>query len=806
MSAATAGATIASASDFKSTSPVASGSLTPSSSKREVRRPAATAANAAAEVTKACAHLAKILIEVTTPGVSAEAYQRSLADVNFEAIATALCSLKPTTSHDALPSLLRSIERLRRTVVKSLDTPTLEGTSMIWLHDCLEFVGRLLPGLEANEDAVRECMPGVIDSTLALMKRNNTPECTALSLNQLDAVFATFDQHSSTIGMASQAHYANCLIQCAYSLALRFSNSDGLPMAIALCRRSCEWSQAFLSRHGDVDEAVRKSIFAPLCKRFELLGFCLQKGADKTVSTQRDDDLTAQEALQAYIQSSLCLDSSAIKQISAESTTKPLRLVFQPFTEFAASLKRPASLLNHDPSLAAEFAALLANELNGKQWSPSVTGPLVEQVIDAIEPSQYLEHVQTVLVALHHMTLDLYDAESYPVRRLRAILRFVSVITSTGAAADMFDALKAEADALYAVKELAKDVGLAKYRQEYYGSILILSSLQTYHQTESSDTVYESGRAALDASRSFILPPPPCALTSKRTATARSKAPAAARVAKAPARTTARKVTPTAAKGKATTSATKAEPPSVAVEMDNAERFSGLLNALASLLGLLGYIVPKIEALNLLRALQRNSPDMIDAFIQTSSQVATEYGRLGKYSRAAQVFAKAIKQANDANSDVSPAARTELHLRHSRFLALAGQTNQARQDFMTAKELSSDIPAPGATGTVASRWIQICALSERTALAHAAVAAIKMAEADVTVAVANLVIAYRLWSRAASGIAHIAAAAPVDESAEPTKEATAATAKDKKKPFFFDGKRLGGLQWYFAEVSLCIKG
>ncbi|KLT42574.1 hypothetical protein CC85DRAFT_274318 [Cutaneotrichosporon oleaginosum] len=81
-----------------------------------------------------------------------------------------------------------------------------------------------------------------------------------------------------------------------------------------------------------------------------------------------------------------------------------------------------------------------------------------------------------------------------------------------------------------------------------------------------------------------------------------------------------------------------------------------------------------------------------------------------------------------------------------------------------------------------------------------------MAEEDATSAVAHLAVAYRLWSRAAAGIAHIAAEAqepagapaivPAEDGAAEGKDKE----KDKKQAFCFVGKRLGGLQWYFAEA------
>lgn len=135
-----------------------------------------------------------------------------------------------------------------------------------------------------------------------------------------------------------------------------------------------------------------------------------------------------------------------------------------------------------------------------------------------------------------------------------------------------------------------------------------------------------------------------------------------------------------------------------------------------------------------------------------------------------------------------------------------------RDEYIQAEGTYQDIPQPTANGTYAARWIQLCAVSERVALAHAAVAAIKMAEENVTNAIASLTIAYRQWCRAAHGIAHLASAAPEQEQEQseqsapssPTGQGSASASPTKrsksKQPFAFTNKHLGGLQWHYAEA------
>jgi hypothetical protein len=66
-------------------------------------------------------------------------------------------------------------------------------------------------------------------------------------------------------------------------------------------------------------------------------------------------------------------------------------------------------------------------------------------------------------------------------------------------------------------------------------------------------------------------------------------------------------------------------------------------------------------------------------------------------------------------------------LRHAQFLATTGSVENAYAAYHDAEALWRDIPTTP-TGNHASRYIQLCAASERVALAHGVMAAIKMVE------------------------------------------------------------------------------
>lgn len=130
----------------------------------------------------------------------------------------------------------------------------------------------------------------------------------------------------------------------------------------------------------------------------------------------------------------------------------------------------------------------------------------------------------------------------------------------------------------------------------------------------------------------------------------------------------------------------------------------------------------------------------------TSARLGTEYGRLGKFSRAQSVFAAAINCAEAGESSsledgaaehaavtVSSATLLEVYLRYARYLAMSGQVAEARDAYANAQDLFPSIPEPTNTGTFSRRWIELCAVSERVALAHGTLAAIRMAEVSLKI-------------------------------------------------------------------------
>ncbi|KAL1407397.1 separin protein [Vanrija albida] len=789
-----------------STSPQASTPLT-STPPTPTQSPIPKVANAGAELKRLTAQLSKTLVDVEAITKADEGSDNDLATavgrVNIDKLLAAICSLDSSdASATASSAAARAVERLRRVVVKLLDTPKFASASKQWIVELFGMTERLLL---ANDSAAlaRDCMPGAVDSTLNLIRQSSADATFILRL--LDRTNSVYVEGGAHLAPATRLQLGSCLAGAAHSSAVTAARTNKAA-ALPLAQRTCEWSLALLAldpSEGSADrDPALHAVEATLPKRYELLAFCLQE-SDR------------EESLKALCQSLASIDPATIKSIAVGAATKPIAAIFSGLPDVTATLKRCTAFMTGGTEFdASKAAGFLAEAMAARGVPPTVHAAIVESIAEGIEHADFRPHIQDTLVALTDSLFGVYDAAAYPVRRMRVASRFMSIITSTGVAAEQFDNLADEVDALAAQKTLGKDSALAPYREEYRVSALILRSISAYHTLAApTEQVVELSTSALGAVRALVVPPIkeskyPAAL-GKRPAAARTTRSASAgtgkaAAAKAPARAVSR--------GKTAPPETKNEAPPAAATLDSVDRLAQLLNTLSSLCGILGQPLLKLETLKVLHALLRPAEGAADAYIQTSAHLATEYGRLGKTSRATHVFNQAIKFVSESPAPVSAATQTELHLRHSRFLAISGHVKHARDEYIQAEGTSQDIPPPTANGTYAARWISLCDVSERVALAHAAVAAIKMAEENVTNAIASLTIAYRQWCRAAHGIAHLASAAPEQEQSEqsapssPT-EARSASASPTKKPeskakhsFAFTNKHLGGLQWHYAEA------
>lgn len=293
----------------------------------------------------------------------------------------------------------------------------------------------------------------------------------------------------------------------------------------------------------------------------------------------------------------------------------------------------------------------------------------------------------------------------------RITMRLMAVIVSSGQRPERFDDLFDEASQLVSAdvsrlqyilliatdspQNLGLDSALAPYRCEYHAAILLVCAIRAYHlESEAAKSVSQLGAQALEQLRKLVLPPPAQELPAspKLVDQSKKRAPVKTAVPKTPARTgraiktPARRVSDPRVQPKTPAPKMRKELSApakrrsslpTANSFDDLGKLTGYIESLASLLGLMGLVLAKVEALKIMRALLRHREDRLDDFVRSSGILATEYCKLGKQSRAGTVFQQAMRCVKESQRHVGETVKAEFHLRYSAYLAQNERVDEA---------------------------------------------------------------------------------------------------------------------------------
>ena len=430
-----------------------------------------------------------------------------------------------------------------------------------------------------------------------------------------------------------------------------------------------------------------------------------------------------------------------------------------------------------------------------------------------------------------HFALSIYDSQLYPLRRARVATRIMAIVIASRLETESSESLFQDVDRLSAVGYWAEDIQLAKYQYEMTAIAHVMRALRAYHSASTPATVVEDAtRTALESIRQLIIPPstpvsPPKTqpvparqplgkLTTMRAPPRPGARPATGRVVSETVKRTA-PVGPRSVSKPAKLPASPKQQANMAAPVpvfEDLARLSTLLEALTSLLGMLGLVFLKIDSLRVLRIIERHSSDRSDDYIRHSAQLATEYSRLGKHSRARSVLAQALKLAAD-RPGTSPHVLVQLHLRRCISVTAAGDLDQAAASFAEAERVASLVSTSN-PGSHREKAINRSEEIERAALARQALAAMALAEDDAAPAVMLSAAAVRLRLRAVDVICRIAPSLATPSivkedvfTAPPLKTGADQPAKDdnpsqsaRAPPFA--GKHLNGAQWQVGQAYL----
>lgn len=596
---------IATISGDKPSTSVRSGTATPLSTSASSSVSAGSSSsfsklsNASGTASQLSAKLAKIQVQVEAlagdPAATGSALADVLAAVDLDTLLSALCSMG-SEGASVTSACLRGLERLRRVLVKLLDRPKLVDVVRQWLSSEVAFIESLLQGVTDDRlPAIsRDCLPGLVDSTLKIAPSLGTTELTSL----LDRVYALVISNKANISAVALVQFVVCLSQTAHATAVRLTHAKANG-ALGLIKRSVDWSSQLLASPPD-DEAVLesthwKTLHGSMMRRLELLAFCYQE-KDKPA------------AMAAFARALLTLDDDAIHRIEKESASTSPYKIFANIPDWISLLKRCTTFITNDPETVG-FASVLWSAMDEAHVSTAVRGAIGERVMGALEHARFKPHIQVLVSELADRLLATYADTDYPMRRMRVILRLMATIAATGYQSNRFNPLAKEIEHLASQTAFGNDSGLERYCSEYHACALVLRALDAYHATHHSvAAVAQLGGAALKAIRNLIVPPQVAdkpAVAGKRVvsgtrgtrATVRSTR---ATSTKAPSKPAATKSTKTAA-AKAVPKASEPAP----LVIDDMERFCELLDSLATLFGIMGLVLPKLETLRALRTVQR---------------------------------------------------------------------------------------------------------------------------------------------------------------------------------------------------------
>jgi separase len=351
---------------------------------------------------------------------------------------------------------------------------------------------------------------------------------------------------------------------------------------------------------------------------------------------------------------------------------------------------------------------------------------MAEQVAVYMQPVEYRPEVACLLQALLRRAIDAYRSSSCPFRQTRCILRFVEHSLSTGAETAVCEEMISEAFCLLQ-GDVGQDIGLLGYKSQYEGELHMAVASIAY--ASRSPVLMNILAARAKAARQCFL-----SLVDRPQL----------------------HVSPIARKLSRKTGLIDQSPDLKVSRIDDRLGLCLRLDKFIGLLGMHSHALDQVEFLRLKRGLERNDGSMLNGFVLTSARLASEYVRLGKFTRAGTIFASARNLAARAPSNaLSVDERVDFELRYALYLAAVGDTQKSGEVYDDIRRVSQpEVQQKGGSSTAKIR--QRCATLERAAAANLVLAEIAHIRDNAVATIHHRSVAFRLLSRAAENMARIA--------------------------------------------------
>ncbi|ORY21586.1 hypothetical protein BCR39DRAFT_562599, partial [Naematelia encephala] len=742
------------------------------------------------DLAKTTLALDKYLTEATA--MASATAESSINSTDMVTLAEALVNLEDSDSARAsLAKAVRAIERTRRSCVKILEriaTESAESSLLTAVRKGLvsgvELVEEVLSdSLISLSEVAQDLVAGAVDSLVALARHpprlGGDAAVARTTLSYLSRARDMTQMASTQVDAIELGDWLRCLSAAAYNNGTKLYKEDRFSEAQSSVELGCMWGKEALSLAGNDNSTVWAQVREHLPKKYELLAFC-----------QRKDGDTA-GGLRTYCNYLSSLPPSITTRLAELSGSVSVSEGFVSASDVDAALSRLAFMIMNDPMLMPVSKVL--DDMTNAQIPGEAVGLVGERLFILLNEGQHRVEIAQVALDLGRAIMDVYNAAQFPIRRMRMLTRLMALISASGVETTKFNEYARELDALNAVGDPAGDARLLAHRPELHATALLIQAIHAYHaESEPTQTVLDFATQAMHELRAMIIPPSPLPVVEKANESKRKPLGHAATTRaplRAPVKSSRTVSEPKAVKAisnKATVQTASTEAPerskrrcsvTPVTTFEDLPRTASLLGALASLLGLLGHVLPKVEALKVLRSLLRGREEFIDDYVSRSAELAAEYAKLGKISRATTVFSQTIRFVAEAKKPASAVTRVELHLLHSAHLARTGHSQKSTEDFILASGLVKDVESLK-SGSLTARVLDRCAEIERVSLAHQALRAMGLARDDTSSALNHLNCNFRLCARAADAICRLA---PEIKSPVPAKNE--ASTADQDDPF-----------------------
>ncbi|KAI5895597.1 uncharacterized protein SCHCODRAFT_01122301 [Schizophyllum commune H4-8] len=579
------------------------------------------------------------------------------------------------------------------------------------------------------------------------------------------------------------AKYLRYLSAALYNMGATLFSASQHSACITFLRDSCELGRQAVEMRSGNEEADEgwQQLEEQLYRRWEILGICQSKAGNRKA---------ASDAFKQAI-SSFPYDRSRLAEVLGGTTAS------EAFTA-SDSLKHLAAIVDRVTYIGACELLLQPQTVSLRDiglCDAGIVGALLERQIQSLASLRWKESVRAIVRHLLLELLDVYEEALMPLRRIRTLLMCLEFKyhcnPEEGFGFKSPWDLSVEIQGLLASETMARDVGLLTFTAQYRAMTHLWLGLLAHRRAdpEQIDLLVFHSEEATKIFRAFI-----STRTAENSPKSTSKAGSAAKSSATKSGGSRRKVTTSRIATRTVPSKKKPAPPPVnpvtpkakplqelslnvktpprpaantksqhALVFDDFGGLLDLLRLLCSVLNLLGLTLVKVRVLDVVRRLaELKLGPYSDDYANATTELAFEYFRLGKYTRAKTMF----NRLRESATMLSPEVMISLLLRYAGVLAELEDVAASSAAYSTALDLSQSLPSE--TKGLPPRQLMQHRLDslERAALASRVFSLIQLCRSDVPAALDGLLRSLQLLNRAMDGFMRFYAASktkPVEE-------------------------------------------